>query len=52
MVVFEPGMEGQNDEEYKKIHEDYKNLVRPQGVYSMLPIHSFEILFPYFKGYP
>merc|ERR1712156_38059 len=26
-LVFEPGMEEQNDEEYKKIHEDYKNLV-------------------------
>ena len=26
-AVFEPGEDEQNEEEYKKIHDDYKNLV-------------------------
>ena len=27
-IVFEPDEDDKNDKEYKKIHEDYKNLVR------------------------
>ena len=28
ILVFEPGDEGKNEVEYKKIYDDYKNLVR------------------------
>ncbi len=27
-AVFEPGEDEKNDQEYKKIHEEYKNLVK------------------------